>query len=325
MNILCLGGWCTGNSAVLDYLDTWQEVCYVKGDFDIFRLDPAIYQLIKSNNRKKITIFRIIGLIANKINLSFRYSASFYVKYIFNSNEEKNYLRRAVDYDYSIRFNLITLLFLLTNLLILKKNDNKENILHWQKWVMKIKNGFGMKHATITAFCNPIYMTDNFHINNEWKQVFFPYKLIIIYRKPIDQFHDILKTKAHLNFKPKEFYGETEKLDPIDRYLAVNKKIHENRKLLIKENCGNTLVFSFEEFINNYDFVREKLNKFVGIESLHKKNKSVYFNIEASKKNIGIGNRSAEVSSLYNEKKDVFDQMELMYEEMQLLSNLNEF
>ncbi|PSU26663.1 hypothetical protein CTM88_15970, partial [Photobacterium aquimaris] len=46
MNILFIGGWFSGNSAILDYIDKYKNIKYIKSDFDILREAGGIMDMI---------------------------------------------------------------------------------------------------------------------------------------------------------------------------------------------------------------------------------------------------------------------------------------
>jgi hypothetical protein len=39
LNIINIGGWYVGNTAILDWMDGFEELAFVKGDFNITRLE----------------------------------------------------------------------------------------------------------------------------------------------------------------------------------------------------------------------------------------------------------------------------------------------
>jgi hypothetical protein len=46
MNVINIGGWYVGNTAILDWMDGFEELAFIKGDFAVARLEYGIMDMI---------------------------------------------------------------------------------------------------------------------------------------------------------------------------------------------------------------------------------------------------------------------------------------
>lgn len=67
MHIINIGGWYVGNSAILDWMDGFEELAYIKGDLNLLRLEDGIMGMISAEDSKKK--LELISLQMHKIYL----------------------------------------------------------------------------------------------------------------------------------------------------------------------------------------------------------------------------------------------------------------
>lgn len=315
MNILSVGGWFSGNSAILDYIDGYKTVNYVKSDFDILRKSNGIMDLIEEKDqRKKVRIInRIMSTCFRSLFIEVKFVIGRHTKYFFKSKEfhrDRQYKKR---YHSSIIYNLL----LINSLLIFKflsgKMSNIEQIDFWKKWLV---GSFGESNKK-TIYCNPIYY-DNFEPKHKklWPQLLNPYKILLVHRDPLDQFCDMYNKGGLLDTSVTRFFSGTEKLDPIDRFHYIVKKIHKARLKLIRDIPSEQLLLvSFEDFIQKNTQTSEKVIEFLGLKNdeFISNNR---FDINESEKNIRLWEHDKDVTQLFEKNKDIVDDIFKMRAEL---------
>jgi hypothetical protein len=326
MNILCIGGWLTGNSAILDFLDQSKDVSYLKSDFDLIRQDNGILDLIEEeNDLKKYKISRsIFWQSANDLYLAIKFKVALYTKHIFRGAQyrrKKIYFSR---YDSYIFFNLNLMAHVILFEISRKIIKNFNEIDFWSLWCIRSSYKFGRKKTKFSLYCNPIYAIDCISTRDKiWRNLFSPFKVICVYRNPWDQLYDILRIEAHLQTKPKRFFGNTDSYTPAERILEVISSLHKLRLQLSRElSCDDLLIISFDDFINYHDSVVSKINSFLGLD-VNSFTKNGFFNLNNSAGNIGIGIHNKNVTEFIKSYPEIFDQMNQMYLETRCLKQAN--
>lgn len=113
-------------------------------------------------------------------------------------------------------------------------------------------------------------------------------KSIIVIRDPRDVFTNIRvgnNAKAGFYKRMDPTYYNLSAASNLDHFIIYQKKMFS---LLRDTTHQNLLVIKFEDFINNYQTTKEKINVFLDLEEKHHINKLKCFNPETSKKNVGI-------------------------------------
>lgn len=309
MNIINVGGWYVGNSAILDWLDGFDEIAFIKGDFNIARLENGIMDIIAAVDPiDKIEMVKVQKIACYKsiYTVSRRYVGR-YTKHLF-----KEY--KSPSYDAYFKF-YITLFKYLYNYekKILSKIDFDE-IEFWSGWMNTLpqqeSNYKSHKHA---VYQNPFFYDELFGGHEDvWKKLFSPYKLMFVHRDPLDQFSDIVNDGAHLNTSWSRFHGGTEDMHPADRFLSISKKIYNARIRMASEYTKNELIiFSFEEFIECHGIITDRLKDFLGLKE-DRDGHNKRFVLEESKKNIGKGSCNDDALRLLEGKEYVMDEINVL-------------
>ncbi|HCF7793923.1 TPA: hypothetical protein NIK96_002936, partial [Vibrio cholerae] len=315
MNIINIGGWYVGNSAILDWMDGFEELAFVKGDFNIARLENGVMDMIaEENTTEKLKMIKLQKqqCIKNLYSVT-RSFVGRYTKHLLKPKiqpSHSSYLRfHTVLYKYLYRYE--------NNVL---KSDSFDEILFWKGWLATLpKLDSAHKKNTHTVYQNPFFYDETFSGHKDiWPKLFSPYKMIFVHRDPLDQFSDIVNSGSHLNTSWSRFHGGTENMHPADRYFSIAKKLYSAR-LRMAENLTkkDLVIFSFEEFLKNHERVTAELKSFLNITSERDPNNK-RFVIEQSLKNIGNGQRNNDALMLLDGKDYILEELNNLRDKLNL-------
>lgn len=306
MNIINIGGWYVGNSAVLDWMDGFEELSFIKGEVNILRLENGIMDMIScSDKEKKLKMIQINIFSSYKMYyVLVRRSVGSYTKHLFKNRQFKFIYDRLSFYKHLI-------IYLKNYEKKIKNNRIFDEIDFWKDWVEELAK-IDTKHNKYKHVIhqNPFFYDETYDDHKDiWPQLFRPYKMMFVHRDPLDQFADIVKDKSHLITSWPRFHGGTEDMHPADRFLTIAKKLYIGR-LRMAENCteNDLVIFSFEDFLQNHERVTDKLKSFLDITSQRNPNNKRFL-LEQSMKNIGKGKDSEEVKELLKGKSYVIDEL----------------
>lgn len=295
MNVINIGGWYVGNTAVLDWMDGFNELAFIKGDFNVTRLENGIMDMIAETNiDKKVTMVRLqkkeclIGMYRTTKSFVGRYTKNimkpknpkFYNDYF---KYYKDYFQRLTQYE--------------SNIL---SNSSFDEILFWKEWLQTLpKLDSSHKNFKHIVYQNPFFYDETFDSHKDvWPKLFSPYKMIFVHRNPLDQFADIVSKGDHLLTSWPRFHGGTENMHPADRFFEIAKKLYIARLRMAKDYSQEDLViFSFEDFLQNHERVSNRLKGFLGIQG-DRDPDNKRFILEDSLKNINKGEEDLVVASL---------------------------
>lgn len=299
MNIINVGGWYGGNTAVMDWMRGFDEIAFVDGEFNILRLEGGIMDLIAEKDKSKK--LKLIHLLKRECYIGY-----YKILRTFVARYTKNYFKTLPSKKHTgyLKFYRDLYSYLSNYENMIKKSALFDEVSFWKPWISSLGNlGYPHKKYNFTVFHNPFYYKEQFDGHyNIWPDLFSPYKMIFIHRDPLDQFTDIVKDGAHLKASVPRFHGETKDMHPADRFLHISKKIYLARIRLASLHTKNQLIiFSFEDFINKHDRVTSDLKCFLDIKS-QRDPKNTRFVKEQSILNIGKGQFSEEVKSLLKGK-----------------------
>lgn len=314
MNIINIGGWYVGNSAVLDWMDGFEELAFVKGDFNITRLEGGIMDMIAEQDVNKKIEYATLQKIKCYLGLA-RVFKSFVGRYT------KNLMKPRISPSYSGHFGFHTVLlkYLKRYEYLLKNNKEFDEIAFWQGWLSTLpildSNFKNYKH---TVYQNPFFYDETFEGHKDvWPQLFAPYKMIFVHRDPLDQFSDIVNKNDHLLTSWPRFHGGTENMHPADRFLTIAKKLYTAR-LRMAENLTeeNLVIFSFEDFLREHERVASRLKEFLNIKSARDINNRRFVR-DISIKNIGKGKQNQKVLELLEGKPYVMQELNYLRDKLQ--------
>lgn len=310
MNILNVGGWYVGNSAILDWMDGFDQVEFIRGDFNVARVNNGIMDIIAESDielkRKIIKKLQYQCVIGFYRCLRYRFKKVFVEKkIIFNKDH---------DYTYTFNFTLLIALEKFKKDLNVNKTDE---IIYWKKWLSKLTKKKFTEHS---VFQNPFFYLETFDGHEGiWQELFSPFKLIFVHRDPYDQLLDVINSGAYLDHSWPRFHGSTADLHPIERFHLIAKKIYQARLRMAKRySPEQLLIISFEDFVKNHDVVSSRVKFFLEIGD-DEPNYSKFFNVKSSEKNIGNGKNDPFLLELINNKTHLLKELEAYRDELKQL------
>jgi hypothetical protein len=315
MNIINSGGWYVGNTAVLDWMDGFDEISFIKGDFHISRLENGIMDMIsvKDLEQKNYMISK------NKIDCylgAYKISRNFigrYTKNILKSRQEAAYNLRPAYY-----FNFYKALCVYERKIT--ENDFDE-VRFWRSWLNDLADKLSVKsNFRYNVFQNPFFYDETFDGHSDlWPELFYPFKLVFVHRDPLDQFTDIVLSGSHIDTSSPRFHGGTESLHPADRFLEISKKVYKARlKIASEKSADELIVFSFEDFLLNHDRVASGIKNFFKISTDRDPNNR-RFDLNKSLRNIGNGKHNEAVLELLDGKEYVMMELDILRKKLSSL------
>jgi hypothetical protein len=327
INILCQGGWHVGQSALLDWLDGFEEISLVSGENEYLRKENGVFDLLAENNiSEKLKILNSLkldafsGIYHSLVSYSSFLFKKKFAKSQFTDEIVSRWERQKKVFRY-ISFNTSLCHYVSVEQRKLLYNKPFDEMAHWGKWLSYINHiGSKKKKANLYVQHNPFFYKEIIP-NHEgiWQKFFEPFKIIFVYRDFLmDQFSDFVTYKSYIPFAHRSYYG-TEHLHAADRYFELIKRIYLARLRMAKEYSPDQLiVLSFEDFLQNHQAVTAKLKSFLSIKS-ERDPYNKRFILEQSMKNIGNGKNNTEALSWLEGRPHI---MKELYELKEQLANL---
>jgi len=171
----------------------------------------------------------------------------------------------------------------------------EEKIKYSNQWITEIGN-INNTNNEFVLYNNALEAVNDIRI---WKEVFYPWKLIVVYRDPKDQLADIIKNEylyAPYGAPSMNFGGFTlETIYGRSRQGAINFHIDAIKKRYVwvdslkKElDSDRFLLIDFEGLANNYSSYKSIVENFIGNLKPHHRYQKLYFDPIEAKKSIGI-------------------------------------
>ena len=311
MNIINIGGWYVGNTAILDWMDGFEELAFIKGDFNITRLEGGIMDMIAEQDVDN-------KLAYIDIQKKQCYLGAGRALKIFVGRYTKHFLKPKQSPSYLGHFSFHTTLYKFLNRYenLLKRSENFDEIAFWQSWLSTNPSlDSGHKRYKHTVYQNPFFYDETFDGHKDiWPKLFSPYKMIFVHRDPLDQFSDIVNKGDHLLASWPRFHGGTENMHPADRFFTISKKLYTARLRMAESLTKEDLVvFSFEDFLYEHERVTNNLKEFLKIESKRDINNRRFVR-DDSIKNIGKGKDNTKAAELLRGKPYIMQELnELRY------------
>ena len=182
LNLLVIGLLKTGSSALIDMLREYDNVALIPNEFDEYRAPGLVADQLASEEDKLPNL--IHELTRTNIKLRLIYN----ILPIFNLKQLKNI-------EFGARF--FSTLKQLKRLSLLKRLNKKlksgasseEKVEFAKNWIREVGNIYEKGEYCI-LYNQPLQIVNEIKI---WKQVFHPFKLIVVFRDPKDQLADIIK------------------------------------------------------------------------------------------------------------------------------------
>lgn len=315
INLINIGGWNSGNGAIMDWLEGFEEVSIIKGELNVTRIPNGILDLLTATTKdEKLKICRHL------VNYCFRG----YIR-VARKSVNRSLFNKTMNADHTNQWFFYKQLHERLNIYLSKiQQPDFNELVYWQEWLNELSGSHLNMNKTIQVLQNPFFY-ETFYPNYAvtWSKFFNPFKMIFIHRDPLDQFADLVLKKGHLkltsNVSGKIVYQDTEKLEPAERFYHIAKKIYQSRIQLAKQLSTDQLfIVSFEDFVIRHEIVTSRIQQFLNISSI-RKNSSTSFDITKSIRNVGIGLNNEQVYELLKNKFHLIEELN------HLRSELNNF
>ncbi len=288
-HILVVGLLSTGSSAVIDMLREYDDIHVVPNEFNDFRAPGLVADQLCNhkengflNDIGKLTtlkstvklIYGIFPILRWKINTITG------IRSRFNSN--------------SLRIKQLKALKKL-NVQLVSGISAEEKIRHANQWIKEIGN-INNRNKEFVLFDQPLLTAIDTKI---WKEVFYPFKLIVVFRNPKDQLAEIVKKGTlyapygapNVNYGGvalETIYGRNKKAAMTIHIEAIRKRFEWIDSLQYDLDKQNLLLVDFEGFINDYDKYKTVIRNFIGNQEKNQTKSKLYFDPKNAKENIGI-------------------------------------
>lgn len=289
-NILVEGLLKTGSSALVDLLREYDNIKVSQREFDDYRAPGLVADQLSS--QQSLEFINRIDKIARPKSI---------IKLIYNIFPIFHW--RRISTIGNIRGRFLSVRERNKQLKLLKELNNKltstisfeEKINFANQWISDVGN-INSKNKDFVVFDQPLLTNLETHI---WKEVFNPWKLIIIFRDPKDQLADIIKSEylyapygaPYMNFGGatlETIYGRNRK-GAINFHIDAIKKNLEWVDMLKKElNPDQFLLIDFEGLVNNYKEYKNVIEAFIGNIKPYHNSQKLYFDPLKAKENINI-------------------------------------
>jgi hypothetical protein len=312
----------SGKTAISEYLRDFEVVFAFPSsvEFELFRVQGGLLDLYLSiyqswnliRSRVRIIEFRKlirrIGIVQNKYKPNTLWNASghgynqyFNGKFIEISDEfidnlitvkQKSFWPYDGLSDSKLKLFLLKIRAKLFKKLILTEiyyTDKNQFLKHTSNYIHKLFNEVGTPNQT------HVVLNNTFEPYNPTKCIEMVENSfsIIVDRDPRDIYASMINSQDV--FVPSfEEYKNADELkkrmvgfDDIKQFISRYRILKNN---VIDNKNSSVLRIRYEDFILNHDEISEKIQKHIGLDNLKKKQKTV-FNVNDSKKNVGIWKR----------------------------------
>ena len=288
-NILIIGLLATGSSAVIDLLREYENVHVIPGEFNDYRAPGLVADQINSNEpgEFKNEIAKLTGF-KNKFRLFY----GIFPVLQFNQGIFRGFNKRL---NYSLaRVKQITLLNQL-NKELNSDISTDEKIAHTTQWIRKIGNT-NNKDRKFVVFNQPLLPANDIGI---WRKVFSPFKLIVVYRNPYDQFAEIVLRRNLMapynapfltlgSVTLETIYGRSRKSAFRFHIEAMHKRNEWIELLKAELNNDELLLVDFDDFASDNDRSREIIQTFLGLTNDQHIRQKMHFDQNRARNSINI-------------------------------------
>lgn len=291
-NILIIGLLATGSSAVIDLLREYEDVHVIPGEFNDYRAPGLVADQINSNEPGEFQneIAKLTGF-KNKLRLLY----GIFPILQFNQGIFRGFNKRL---NYSLaRVKQIILLNQL-NKELKSGISTDEKITHTAQWIRKIGRT-NNKDRKFVVFNQPLLPANEIGI---WRKVFSPFKLIVVYRNPYDQFAEIVQRGNLMapynapflslgSVTLETIFGRSRK-SAFNFHIEAMHKRNDWIKLLKAElNKEELLLIDFDDFAGDNDRCRETIQTFLGLTREQHIRQGMYFDKNRAMNSINIYRR----------------------------------
>lgn len=276
MNILVVGLFFSGSSAVLDLLKEYASVGFIPNEFDEFRRVQLLGDILAGRTGGEYPSSGIKRFLASKrhpilykyIDLKCDYKSDPTL-----SNEDKDRFQLLLELDNQLEY--------------IKLREQKMVLA--KEYLKQVRNIYAPSKPYV-LFDQPIFFGAH---EGLWEEYFSPYKLIIVKRDIKDQIADLIKHKVL--FLDKETPTRSMLLKYGDgRGGAIKYEVDmilERQKYaekIVQKYPDDVLYLSFEDLIQSHKQTKKNIETFLEIEDTEHLYPNKYFNRGMSSQNIGI-------------------------------------
>jgi hypothetical protein len=326
----------SGKTAISEYLKDYEDVFAFPSqvEFELFRVQGGLLDLhlsiyfswnlirsrVRINEFKKL--IRRIGIVQNKFKPSTIWNASghgynqyFNGKFIEISDEfieELIAVKQKAFWPYDgLSDSKAKLLFGKIRSKLFKKmilseiyyTDKNQFLNQTSNYIHKLFNEVGNSNQTHVVLNNTF---EPYNPNRCIEMVENSFS-IIVDRDPRDIYASMINSQDV--FVPSfEEYKNADELkkrmvgfDDINQFISRYRILKNN---VIDDKNPTVLRIRYEDFILNHDEVTNKIHKHIGLDNL-KKNQSMVFNVNDSKKNVGIWKKYRNLPEIIQIEKDL--------------------
>jgi hypothetical protein len=311
-NILVLGLLSTGSSALVDMLKEYDDIHSVPFEFNDFRAPGLVADQLR--NPQESGFPNEIGKLTSlKSRIKLVYGIFPILRLKLDTITG---IRNRFKHN-SLRIKQLNILKKL-NAKLVSQISVKEKIIYANHWIQEI-GSLNNRNKNLVLFEQALLT--GIEINN-WKKVFHPFKLIIVYRDPKDQLAEIIKNEKLLALygAPNVNYGGVALETIFGRSHAAALQIHiqaiKNRQnwigtLFEEIDTDNFLLIDFEGLVKNYETYKTIIENFLNINPQNNSKSKYYFDPKNAIEKIGIYDKYLTKSEL-----ESFSELEIWYTEM---------
>jgi hypothetical protein len=288
-NILVVGLLATGSSALVDLLREYEDIHVIQNEFNDFRA-PGLVADQLGNLEDNEYLNEIGKLTTLKHRLRLIYSIFPILRWETGTIKG---IKSRFKFN-SLRIRQLRALKKLNSKLISTISD-KEKKDYANQWIQEIGD-INNPNKKFVLFDQPLLTAIKTRI---WKEVFYPFKLIIVYRDPKDQLAEIIKNGKLYGFfgAPnvnlcgvilETIYGRSRKAAITIHTESIKKRFEWIDSLQNELETDNFLLVDFEGLVNNYDVYKNVIRNFIGNSGQYQTKPKVYFDPKNATKSIGL-------------------------------------
>ncbi len=289
INILVVGLLSTGSSALVDMLREYEDIHVIQNEFNDYRAPGLVAdQLCNQEDNNFLNEIGKLTKFKNRIKLIYSIFPimRWEISTIKGINKRfKSNLQRIKQLNALKRLNskLVSTISI------------EEKIGHTNQWIQEIGD-LNNRNKKFVLFDQPLLTAINVKI---WKEVFYPFKLIIVYRDPKDQLAEIIKNgKLYAPYGApnvssggvtlETIYGRNRKAAMTIHIEAIKKRFEWIDSLQNELDGNNFLLVDFEGLVNNYEVYKTVIEKFIGNNGQYHIKPKIYFDPINAQKSIGL-------------------------------------
>jgi hypothetical protein len=294
VNILILGLYNSGSSAVLNLLQEYDGVGSIPGEFNDFRRPGMIGDTL---------LGRVPHDYSSRLPVQRRPLARCW-----------QYLRGLSNKSRKVKYRRSELLVGLAEQLE-TSNSHDAKIKLVQDWIKALAELYAPGQSLV-VFDQPLLIADHYEV---WPSVFHPFKVIFVYRDPRDQIANMVKkNQLYLQFGSRMVfkYGGG-RVGALRMEIDILKdKLNWIQKFQLDHGSDKVLILSFENLVRRYEESTKAIESFLELSNKAHTRKGTRLVPTKSQQNIGLFKdyiRDSEMS-LFDEVRKLYHEMEIGFD-----------